>query len=130
MTEDQKNQIRQLRAQGLTINKIADGLGLNKDTVKTFCRRNGLNGTAIDKRPHPSGDIQTCMECGKLIDQEPQRKKRRFCSDKCRIAWFNHNRNRVISQCPCCGKTFHHNGANSYCSRQCYITYRFHRGQI
>ena len=45
MTTDQKNKIAEMRKSGMGYLKIAQALGLNENSVKTFCRRNGLTGT-------------------------------------------------------------------------------------
>ena len=44
MTADEKNKIARLRKNGMGYLKISQTLGLNENTVKTFCRRNGLTG--------------------------------------------------------------------------------------
>ena len=44
MQEVEKGKILELWKQGFGSSRIAKPLGLNTNTVKTFCRRNGLTG--------------------------------------------------------------------------------------
>ena len=46
MTDRQKDRIRQMRADGCGYMKIVQELGISENTVKSFCRRKGLNGAA------------------------------------------------------------------------------------
>ena len=51
MTAQQKQQILELRRQGLGYGMIAKKVKMNKSTVSTFCARNGLGGVASEKKP-------------------------------------------------------------------------------
>lgn len=44
MTDNQKAQIIKLRVAGNGYGKIARTLGISLNTVKSFCRRNDING--------------------------------------------------------------------------------------
>ena len=44
MTDNQKAQIIKLRAAGNGYGKIAQTIGISVNTVKSFCRRNDING--------------------------------------------------------------------------------------
>ena len=44
MTDRQKQQIIRLRKEGFGYTAVANKVGISKDTVKSFCRRNGLAG--------------------------------------------------------------------------------------
>ena len=44
MTDEQKRQVVSLRQEGSGYTSIANKLGISRDTVKSFCRRNGLSG--------------------------------------------------------------------------------------
>ena len=46
MNENDKNRIVELRKGGIGYKSIAQRLNLNLNTIKTFCRRNGLSGNA------------------------------------------------------------------------------------
>ena len=76
MTNEQIRQLAIMRRDGMGYGAIADKLDLSINTVKSWCRRHQL----------PSADsISTvCEQCGKPITQNPKRKKKRFCSDRCR----------------------------------------------
>ena len=47
MNHQQKEDIRQMRAEGHSYAKIADRLGISENTVKSYCRRNNLGGVAF-----------------------------------------------------------------------------------
>lgn len=134
MTDKQKSQIVELRAAGLGYGKVARTLGVSSNTVKSFCRRKGVCGEPVEKiQPLPSGEIAHCENCGKEIRQEPKRKKKRFCCDQCRNAWWNGHLDLVkreaiyTHECPYCGKEFQVYGdkRRKYCSHACYIAGRF-----
>ena len=81
MTDLQKEQIKTLRLQGISYVKIGEMLGISDNTVRSFCRRNGLGDAAKN--------TVACKHCGKLIKIIPKQKPRKFCSDACRTAWWN-----------------------------------------
>ena len=62
MNAEQKERIARLRDNGAGYTEIANAMGLPVNTVKTFCRRNGLTG---DRR-----DLQTQKKsnCSRTID--------------------------------------------------------------
>ena len=117
MTREEILKIDELRRQGLGYTKIARSLGLNANTVKTYCSR------------HILGD-GGCMLCGKLLHQTPGHRQRKFCSDYCRSGWWNRHRyeqecgKKQKHTCPCCGKEFLGYGHRVYCSVQCYANGR------
>lgn len=116
MTDNQKNQIRKLRASGNGYGKIAETLGISVNTVKSFCRRNELcrgNNIAARAEQPPenfTGETTVCENCGREIRQIAKRKKKRFCCDKCRNAWWNSHLDQVKRtavyhiKCQHCGK--------------------------
>ena len=66
MTEEQKKQIIRLRKKGCGYTAVANKVGISKDTVKSFCRRNGLAGEmAVSAETQVPG----CRECGKPLQQ-------------------------------------------------------------
>lgn len=133
MTTEQKSQIFDLRAQGCGYATIAKAMGLNKDTVKSFCRRNGVAGIRAAKQTERQN---RCPQCGKKLIQAEKQKPRRFCSDQCRQAWWNTHPEMVKQRafysfvCPTCGKSFtaYGNSRRKYCSHQCYVQARFQGG--
>ena len=135
MTNEQKDKIRMLRGSGYGYATIAEALGLTKNQVSAFCRRNDLSGTAsISKTEIP--DIGCCRCCGKSLIQVPGRKEAKFCSDSCRQKWWNGHLDQVNRKavyqftCSCCGKPFsaYGNSKRKYCSHECYIRARFKGG--
>lgn len=125
MTNEQIRQLAIMRRDGMGYGAIADKLGLSINTVKSWCHRHQI----------PSADsISTvCEQCGKLITQNPKRKRKRFCSDRCRNLWWNSHLDLVKHKtthtytCPNCGKVFtvYGDGHRKYCSHKCYIHHRF-----
>lgn len=135
MTNEQKEQIRRLRGSGYGYATIADALGLTKNQVSAFCRRDGIAGSTADGH---AGTINAncCRCCGKPLVQVPGRKESRFCSDPCRNRWWNAHLDQVNRKavyeytCACCGKPFsaYGNSHRKYCSHGCYIRARFKGG--
>ncbi|GHT78039.1 hypothetical protein FACS1894104_0620 [Actinomycetota bacterium] len=122
MTATQKNQIKSMRMGGKSYAVIADALSISENTVKSYCRRNGLGGIAAAE-----SDAQTyCHQCGTSLVQTGGAKAKRFCSDKCRTAWWNTHPEKLGSArefvCQTCGKAFKSYGKRErkYCSRSCY----------
>lgn len=124
-----------MRKEGCSYAAIAKELNVNENTVKTFCRRNGLTGAVAEM---PSPDFQNaaekpCQCCGKPVIQYPGRKEKKFCSDACRNRWWNSHLNEVRRKamyeyrCPHCGRAFctYGNRNRKYCSHECYIADRF-----
>lgn len=126
MTEAQKKDILELRANRVGYKRIANELGLTLSCVKSFCTRNGLGATA-------SAGEQKCPSCGTKLIQLPGRKKKKFCSDVCRMKWWNCHLDQVKRkathkhECPVCHKSFFTYGSQvkKYCSHNCYIKDRF-----
>lgn len=137
MTENQKAQIKKLRAAGNGYGKIAQILGISQNTVKSFCRRNPVTKTVEEgHEENITGEIAFCENCGRAIQQIAKQKKKRFCCDKCRNEWWNAHLDQVKRKavydfkCPHCGRTFHVYGdkRRKYCSHACYIADRFNGG--
>ena len=119
MTVSEKKSIDALRRRGLGYRRIAGELRLPADTVKMYCRRHPLSPDA----EFEPGDF--CLNCGASLNHIPGKKKRKFCSDKCRMAWWNSHRELVKHKtmiCLNCGKEFQSLYKNrKYCSRKCYL---------
>jgi hypothetical protein len=126
----QKEQIRRMRQDGSGYSRIAQSLGLSENTVKSYCKRNALGGICASL-PNPEGAVY--RNCGKPIPKLAGRKKRVFCSDACRVVWWNThpgmvNRKAICSfTCAYCGTEFdsYGNQKRKYCSHSCYISDRF-----
>ena len=133
MTSEQKSQILSLRGSGHGYADIATRLGISRDTVKSFCRRNGAAGIRALTRTKRQN---CCPQCGKKLVQTEKQKPRRFCSDQCRQMWWNTHPEMVKQKavysyvCPTCGKAFtvYGNSHRKYCSHQCYVRARFQGG--
>lgn len=133
MTNEQKEQIRHLRASGYGYATIADALGLTKNQVSAFCRRNNLAGAQSEIHVAERPDTGCCKCCGKPLVQTPGKKPVKFCSDACRNTWWNAHLDQVERKavyefnCACCGRPFsaYGNAGRKYCSHECYIRARF-----
>jgi len=122
MTEQEKNIIMELRKQGLSFNDIAHKLSISVNTVKSFYRRSSS-----------TNNQGVCAYCGNILMQTKGKRKKRFCTDKCRMLWWNAYRNELnirdksIIICCCCGTKFkaYTSAKRKYCSRDCYYKVRF-----
>ena len=136
MNIQQKTEIASLRSQGFGYTKIAQALGLSKNTVKSYCKRNNLSGTALENTDMPVLTPSFCLECGKAITQVSGRKEKKFCSDECRHKWWNARPEKITRKalysytCAGCGKPFtaYGNSHRKYCCHACYIADRFKDG--
>ena len=136
MTDRQEERIRKMKAGGYGYVRIAQELGLSENTVKSFCRRKGINRVADTAVLPVEGEKGICPCCGKEVQQNPGRKTKRFCSDKCRNAWWNSHPEQVERKalykfvCACCKKPFtaYGNAGRKYCSHACYVADRFGGG--
>ena len=132
MTNEQKARITSLRHDGIGYATIAAMLGISKEAVKSFCRRNALKGNTAFS-PKPEG---MCRNCGAEIVQNPKARKKVFCSPDCRSAWWKAHPQPLMTTdkfrytCTHCGKLFTAYGTatRKYCSHACYITDRFKGG--
>ena len=127
MTDEDRMQIVELRKEGKGYKRIAQLLGLSENTVKSFCWRRHL----LKENPEDKKDVCPCS--GKVLVQRPGRKTKMFCSDKCRMKWWNSHLEQVERKanysyvCPVCKKNFtvYGNANRKYCSHECYIKNRF-----
>ena len=134
MDDKQKEKIIKLRAKGKGYKTISNILGINVNTIKSFCKRKKINAETASKLLERI-PIETtfCDNCGREIKQMPKQKKKRFCSDECRIQWWNSHLDQVkrkayyTFRCVHCGKVFQVYGDSRrrYCSHDCYIAARF-----
>ena len=133
----QKEQIRNLRGEGLSYAEIARQVDASRDAVISFCRRNGLQEI---KKPITAVKIaaeDVCRECGKPLVQVNGMKRRVFCSKECRVKWWKEHPEQLNQKavyqytCPHCGKPFsaYGNAKRKYCSHACYISDRFGGGE-
>ena len=117
-----RNEINRLRVHGYAVSGIAASLGLSVNTVKSYIHR------------HPTVDgFIICPECKTAFPREnAKRKTKKFCSDACRMAWWNKNLDKVKRSayytltCKRCKKEFisYGNKNRKFCCRACYDEYR------
>ena len=133
MKEEQEKQIIKMRKSGLGFTAIASRLQLSKIAVRAFCKSQGL----MEKRP-PDLEMQNptpdnCKTCGKQLKYTSGKKKRQFCSNRCRMDWWNTHPNKVkrkafyLFTCEFCGDEFtsYGNAKRKYCCQECYINDRY-----
>lgn len=126
MTNQQKEKIREMRKSGQSYANISSDLGISENTIKSYCRRNGISGVVTKAAVLPNGPF--CRQCNKPLTLTVGVKMKKFCSDKCRMAWWNShpeyvNRKAIYTfNCQACGKEFisYGNKQRKYCSRACY----------
>lgn len=124
MNQAQKETITRMRGDGASYKRIAVSLSISENTVHSFCRRNGLGGSLAIGLV----DGIHCRNCGATLFHTKGAKRRKFCSDICRMAWWNAHpglaqRKTVhIFTCGNCGIQFqsYGNQHRKYCSRTCY----------
>ena len=132
MTEQEKNMIAAYREEGLSYTAISNIMDLSVNSIKTYCRRHALGGVRISMQKD-NKESSGCECCGRDVKQLTGRKKKRFCSDRCRNKWWNSHLDLVKRkanyeyECPACHKTFvvYGNASRKYCSHECYIEDRF-----
>ncbi len=91
-----------LRRSGMSYAQISEILGVSRNTLKSYARR---NPTKVSKT-HSS-----CAFCGGKLSP---RGKQRFCSNTCRYAWnYTHRildaHNAILKECANCGRPFYAN---------------------
>ena len=94
MTTEEKERIKELRLKGMGYKAIASITGLSRDSVRGFCRRNGLIGVSAVVALNLEEKIkknELCIYCEKPIKQKLQGRARKFCADECRYKWWNEN---------------------------------------
>ena len=91
MTDEQRVQIINLREAGNGYKKIGQLLDLSENTVKSFCQRRNLGGVVVQT----TADVSVCKCCGKAVPQTAGRKEKKFCSDRCRMKWWNSHLDQV-----------------------------------
>ena len=122
MTNELKVRLEHLRAEGLGYKRMAAELDLSLNTVQSYCRRHP------DEMRVPGCSYENkCLFCGARLHHTPGAKKRKFCSDRCRITWWNAHpaagEKRKVREVACgfCGVHFFAVGEQTrmYCSRIC-----------
>lgn len=131
MDNQQKQIILQMRKQNMTYAEIADYLGLPLNTVKSFCYRSRSPDNADSNALYELDGIDSslCRNCGALLNQPARGRRKIFCSDRCRYAWWNCHRHKKAYHliCEYCGREFISCGNKNrrFCSRGCYQSSRY-----
>ena len=133
MTEQQKITIRNLREQNFSYIAIARAMSLTVSTIKSYCQRSGLAGNRKDAFKSQSNNLKALLTFCSQIIQKEKVKRRIFCSDECRVTWWNSHlelvkrRNPHTDRCLCCGNefTWHGSKERKFCSHACYIKHRY-----
>lgn len=129
MTKQEKEKAIFLYNDGNSYGKIAAELNISKNTIKSFFYRNRNKNIGIREKDK----ILYCENCGMSVVQIKGRKRKRFCSDTCRNAWWNRHLKDVKRKaiykfiCKYCGNIFfvYGNAHRKYCCHDCYIKDRF-----
>ena len=87
MTMQQISTLTTMRHSGAGYLRIAQVLGVSKDTVKKYCQRHGMT-----KETGAMPKEEFCSICGSKLIPIAGKKAKRFCSDRCRYTWHNSNR--------------------------------------
>jgi hypothetical protein len=94
MTEVEKQQIHDLRMLGSGYRSIGAVLGISRDCIRGFCKRNGLDGNSRSVSLNPEEKIKNhllCPSCSKSIKKKKRGRGRQYCSDACRRKWWKDN---------------------------------------
>ena len=143
MIINKKNKIKELRMKGIGYRNISSETGIPRDTVRSFCRRNGLDGYASaihaekPETDQKNGKEGQCRYCGKKLEQSPTGRKKKFCNEDCRRKWWKLHPEKINRKqdafykgtCAYCRREFfsYGNKGRRYCSHACYIHDRFWR---
>ena len=130
MTQSDRDKIQRLRLEGKSYTQIADTLQISRNTVKSVCQRMGIKQADVLVENH---DSEHCRHCGRILLQNETGKRKLFCSDLCRRAWWKQHRDKIKlksaakAKCAFCGRVFEDYEKNhrKYCCHTCYIRDRF-----
>lgn len=127
LNQTDRHQIQVMRAAGVAYSRIAAHLGLNANSVKTYCLRHGITvDPAVEQVTDPVG--VWCLHCCKPIKL---RQGSKFCSTACRRAWWAAHRRVVTEELVCANchqqVTVARTGQvkRKYCCHPCYVQHRF-----
>ena len=138
MTQEIGRQITSLRLKGLGYKSIALAVGITKESVRYYCKKNGLDGFIGSKKiiyEAPKNNPDICKFCGGMIERSPRSGKKLFCCEEHRRAWWKahpeeaRRGKEATYKCECsyCKRIFYSYGNKNrkYCSHDCYIQDRF-----
>ena len=157
MTSEQRNRILFLRnrilflkSKGCSLPEISERVQVSVNTIKSFLSRH-RDDISTDYREenldeesfletvdnntdeNETEERDKCEFCGIPIFHIEGKRKKKFCSDKCRMSWWYRNRNNDNGEsvywfiCEYCGTKFsvYGNKHRKYCSQDC-----FHKARV
>ena len=130
LTDAERTKIIEMRSKGIGYKAIGTELGMSRDAVRRFCKNNNVAGYAGAVKINHD-EMETCPNCGKALEQAKRGRPKKFCSDKCRLKWWNYNFSShsfgMKITCAGCGRSFMSSPSakRKYCSHECYIKTRF-----
>lgn len=112
-----KEEVINLRKQGLSFGEIARELGISRSSASSIYQR------------AKESEKCKCKWCGITIKQTVGHRPRLYCSNNCRMNWWKANANHKINNtaiCLNCGKKFiyHESRLRKYCSITCAYNHR------
>lgn len=131
MTDGQKKVILQLRNSGCGYKMIAATLEVPRDSVRNYCKSQGLGGYGVDiikgKRVISLSE-RFCRQCGTEIVNSKNGRKRKYCTPICKAEWEKAHPKMYSHECQYCGISFKSKSSKQeFCSQDCYIKNRFWR---
>ena len=126
MTKEQLIIVKQLHLNGYGYKRIASKTGISPNTIKSYFQRHPASTVCSVETSNTLTD-SLCANCGLPVHQLEGRKKKKFCSDRCRYSWWSHHEKKFSQSLTCrfCGKPIPAIGNRKYCSHSCYIQDRF-----
>lgn len=136
ITPLQERQIREARLKGAGYRAIANVVGLDRDTVRYYCKKHSLAVQTGKETDRDSGaSTLKCPNCSQPVKQQSRGRHRKFCSEACRRKWWSSHQAAIQRRetalypktCAYCGKDFVSYGDvhRRYCCHACYIRDRF-----
>ena len=123
MTTEEKNKALKLKANGLTEREVSRKMGIAFSTIQNFFTKADLTDVYF-----------VCFECVKeAVNIKTRGRPKKYCSRKCAIRHKSRNRPlSVLHKCKCCGKEYRQIRSKNciFCSRKCYLDYRYGNKRI
>lgn len=121
MTALESRMIIDLRRKGYSYAEISAATNVAISTIKSFIKN------------YKANEDDTVCKCCKISLTQPEKAGRRkeFCSDSCRMQWWNEHRDIVYKKppkpkvCLYCGQKFivQYRKNQKYCNRTCYLNH-------
>lgn len=122
-----KDKVNELRVKKYGYKKIASELEITISAARHMCKKIKEEDVLVGY----------CENCGLRIKSIQGKKRKRFCSDKCRWQWWNKNNKKVNKkayydyECKYCKTKFRAYGNKNrvYCSHECYVKSKTKKGE-